>query len=95
LLFHAKRKEQLLRRCRNGILMTEKTARIGQCLKRAGMVRIPASDGECLATYGLDSLLSVMAVIEMQKEFEITISAEAIKADSFSSILALSKIIPD
>jgi hypothetical protein len=75
--------------------MTGKTARIRQCLKRAGLVRMPPGDGEGLAIYGFDSLLSVLAIIEMQEEFGITISAEAIKTDSFNSISMLSKLIPD
>lgn len=75
--------------------MTGKTARIRQCLKLAGLVRMPPDDSEGLAKYGFDSLLSILAIIEMQKEFRITISAEAIKTDSFSSISTLSMLIPD
>jgi hypothetical protein len=77
------------------LLMADKIPRIRQCLKRAGLARVPPGDGECLAIYGLDSLLSVLAVIEMQKEFGITISADAITIDSFDSVLALSKLVPD
>jgi len=75
--------------------MADKIRRVRQCLKRAGLFRIPTGAEESLAIYGLDSLLAVMTVIEMQKEFRMTILAEDIKPDSFNSILTLSKLIPD
>ena len=73
----------------------EKTERVRECLRRAGLFLIPAGDEEALAPYGFDSLLSVMTVIEMQKEFRITISTESIRPDSFTSVKNLSHLIPD
>ena len=73
----------------------DKNARIRECLRRAGMVRLPQGDADDLAACGMDSLLSVLTVIELQKEFATRIPANAVKAASFESINHLAALVPD
>jgi acyl carrier protein len=73
----------------------DKSARVRECLRRAGLSRLPPGDADDLGAYGLDSLLSVLTVIELQKEFGITIPASAVMDASFDSIDHLVTLIPD
>ena len=73
----------------------DKSARIRDCLRRAGVSRVPPADEDDLGAYGLDSLLSVLTVIELQKEFGIKIPVSAVTAASFDSIDRLAALIPD
>jgi acyl carrier protein len=73
----------------------EKSARVRECLRRAGLSRLPAGDTDDLGVYGLDSLLSVLTVIELRKEFGTPIPASAVTAASFDSISHLAALVPD
>jgi acyl carrier protein len=73
----------------------DKSARIRACLTRAGLSRLPPGDAGDLAAYGLDSLLSVLTVIEIQKEFGIAIPANVVTDASFDSVNHLATLIPD
>jgi D-alanine--poly(phosphoribitol) ligase subunit 2 len=75
--------------------VTNKSERVRTCLQRAGLPRLPPGDDDDLGACGLDSLLCVMAVVELQKEFEILIPASAITNRSFDSVRELSALIPD
>ena len=73
----------------------DKNARVRECLMRAGLPRLPPGDADDLGAYGLDSLLSVLTVIELQKEFGVSIPASAVNAASFDSIDDLAALVPD
>jgi acyl carrier protein len=72
----------------------EKSARVRECLRRAGLPRLPSRDTDDLAACGLDSLMSVLAVIELQKEFGITIPARSVTGTSFESVERLAALVP-
>jgi acyl carrier protein len=69
--------------------------RIRECLLRAGLARVPAGEEEDLAGYGLDSLISVLMIIEMQKEFGIVISTGRIRPGSFQNMRSLLALLPE
>lgn len=73
----------------------DKSARVRACLRRAGVSRLPPGDADDLGAYGLDSLLSVLTVIELQKEFGVTIPASAVTDKAFDSINHVASLIPD
>ncbi len=72
-----------------------KNARIRECLRRAGLVRLPRGDADDLVACGMDSLLSVLTVIELQKEFATLIPPHAVKVASFDSVDHLAALVPD
>ena len=72
-----------------------KVDRVRSCLIRAGLAHAPAGEWEELAAYGLDSLLAVLTVIELQKEFGIIISSRAVQPDSFRNLKRLSDLVPE
>ncbi len=72
----------------------DKHARVRACLRRAGLARLPPDDSTDLGAYGLDSLLVVLTVIELQKEFQTQIPANAVTAASFASVNHLAALIP-
>jgi acyl carrier protein len=74
---------------------TVKFDRIRECLIRAGLPHVPAGEQEELAAYGFDSLLAVLAVIELQKEFGIVIPSQTIGPGSFRTLRALSRLLPE
>jgi acyl carrier protein len=72
-----------------------KIDRVKQCLVRAGVTRLPPDAGESLTAYGLDSLVSVLIVIELQKEFGIAIPSRLIGPETFGSVKTLAGLVPD
>jgi acyl carrier protein len=72
-----------------------KNARIRDCLTRAGLERLPPGDADDLHACGLDSLLSVLTIIELQKEFETRIQADRVTESSFDSVDNLATLVPD
>jgi acyl carrier protein len=73
----------------------DKTARVRECVRRAGLERLPSGNADDLRACGLDSLLSVLTVIELQKEFGIRIPANAVTDSSFACIDNLATLVPD
>jgi acyl carrier protein len=73
----------------------DKSARVKECLRRAGLERLPAEDTDDLRACGLDSLLSVLTLVELQREFGIRIPASAVTDTSFASVDHLAALIPD
>jgi acyl carrier protein len=73
----------------------DKTARVRECLKRAGLARLPPGDADDLRAWGVDSLLAVLAVIELQKEFGVRIPANTVTESSFDNIERLAALVPD
>jgi D-alanine--poly(phosphoribitol) ligase subunit 2 len=72
-----------------------KSARIRACLERAGLPRLPPDDASDLASCGLDSLLAVLTILELQKEFRVTIPAREATPAAFETIESLSFLIQD
>lgn len=73
----------------------DKSARIRACLERAGLPRVPPDDTSDLARCGLDSLLAVLTIVELQKEFRVTVPAREVTPATFETIESLSSLIPD
>lgn len=63
--------------------------RIKNCLKMAGLNEIPQDDGANLALYGFDSLLTVLTVAQLEKEFDIKIESETFDQAHFTSVKSL------
>jgi acyl carrier protein len=76
--------------------MTNDThARVRACLLRAGLAHLPPEDSSDLGAYGLDSLVSVLVVIELEKEFGVTIPSRALTREAFHSVAQLACLIPE
>jgi len=73
----------------------DKNARIRACVRRAGLRELPPGDADDLGPYGLDSLLAVLTVIEIQKEFATVVPASAVRDASFDTIDHLAALVPD
>jgi acyl carrier protein len=73
----------------------DKKARVRECLRRAGLARLPQGDGDDLVTCGMDSLLAVLTVIELEREFAARIPANSVRAASFESVNHLAALVPD
>lgn len=73
----------------------DKNARVRACVRRAGLPQLPPGDAEDLGPYGFDSLLAVLTVIELQKEFGIDVPASSVRAVSFDTIEHLAGLVPD
>lgn len=68
---------------------------INQSLKNAGIMVLPNCTDENLEDYGLDSLVRAMAIIELERAFNIHISPndlDKIKLNSVDDFLALLKL---
>lgn len=63
-------------------------------MSRAGLQRLPPGDADDLGPYGFDSLLAVLTIIELQKEFGVTVPARAVSAASFDTIEHLAALVP-
>ncbi len=63
--------------------------RIGRALRAAGMETLPEDVHEDLAVHGMDSLMMVLSVAELEKEFGLRISAQAFSEESFLTLHAL------
>lgn len=72
-----------------------KVARVRECLKRAGLVSPPLHDTDDLRACGLDSLLCVLTLIELQREFGVRIPASTVTDSSFDSIDRVAALVPD
>lgn len=63
--------------------------RIGKALRAAGMAEVPSSPSEELAAYGMDSLMMVLAVAALEKEFSLRISGREFSEDVFRDLESL------
>jgi acyl carrier protein len=73
----------------------DKLARVRECVKRAGLARLPPGNADDLRAWGLDSLLCVLTLLEIQKDFGVRIPANTVTESSFDSIEQLAGLIPD
>ena len=69
-------------------------ARVRACLLRAGLQRLPPGDSDDLGPFGLDSLVAVLTVIELEKEFGVTIPSRALTPHVFDNVSQLATLIP-
>lgn len=63
--------------------------RIGKALRAAGMAELPASPSEELAAYGMDSLMMVLSVAALEKEFSLRIPGREFSEDVFQDLDSL------
>lgn len=63
--------------------------RISKALRAAGLAELPASPSEELALYGMDSLMMVLSVAALEKEFSLRISGREFSEDCFRDLSAL------
>jgi acyl carrier protein len=66
------------------------TSRILAVLERAGMSPLPKSAEESLEAYGVDSLMMVMIVTELEVEFGIKVPSSRVDEALFKNIATLS-----
>lgn len=67
----------------------ELVERIGKALRAAGMEEVPASTSEALSAYGMDSLMMVLSVAALEKEFSLRISGRDFSEAAFQSLASL------
>lgn len=63
--------------------------RISKALRAAGMAELPSSPSEELSLYGMDSLMMVLSVAALEKEFSLRISGREFSEDCFRDLNAL------
>jgi acyl carrier protein len=63
--------------------------RISKALRAAGMAELPSSPSEELSLYGMDSLMMVLSVAALEKEFSLRISGREFSEDFFRDLNAL------
>ena len=66
--------------------------RIEKVLLSIGLAAVPSSS-ESLADCGFDSLLIVLSVSALEKEFSLRIPADRVDEESFSSIDSLEQLL--
>ncbi|QSQ17416.1 acyl carrier protein [Myxococcus landrumensis] len=69
----------------------ELNERMGKALRAAGMEDVPRDTSEPLAAYGMDSLLMVLSVAALEKEFSLRISGHEFSESSFESLDTLAR----
>lgn len=67
----------------------ELVERIGKALRAAGMEDVPAGLSEPLSAYGMDSLMMVLSVAALEKEFSLRISGRDFSEAAFSTLDSL------
>lgn len=60
--------------------------RIGRALRRAGLEEVPGDVHASLADHGMDSLIMVLSVAELECEFALSIPTEEFSEDSFRTL---------
>ncbi|KFE68266.1 hypothetical protein DB31_7503 [Hyalangium minutum] len=63
--------------------------RISKALRAAGMAELPTSPSEELSLYGMDSLMMVLSVAALEKEFSLRISGHEFSEEYFRDLDAL------
>lgn len=63
--------------------------RIGKALRAAGMAELPSSPSEELAIYGMDSLMMVLCVAALEKEFSLRILGREFSEEAFKDLDSL------
>jgi acyl carrier protein len=63
--------------------------RIGRALRAAGLPQVPEDVHEELSLHGMDSLMMVLSVAALEKEFALRIPAHAFSEEAFQTLEAL------
>jgi acyl carrier protein len=69
--------------------------RVRKVLLAAGLSSLPDSAEESLVDYGLDSLMMVLAVAQLEKEFSIKIPGEKVEEENFSTISRVTQLVQE
>ena len=67
--------------------------RIRESIKRAGLSDLPHESSVTLADFGFDSLMVVLTVSQLEKEFKIKIPASSIEENTFESLATIEKFL--
>jgi acyl carrier protein len=67
--------------------------RIRRALTRAGMTELPDDIDAPLADHGMDSLIMVLSVAELEREFALSITAHAFSEESFRTLGAVRALV--
>ena len=65
--------------------------RVRAILEKVGMSPSPEKGDDALLDYGFDSLMMVLIIAELEKEFKIKIPASTIDEEIFSTLDSLEK----
>lgn len=69
--------------------------RIRKSLLAIGMPSVPTDPNENLEDHGLDSLMMVLAVAQLEKEFAIKIPGSKVEEANFSTIAQLAQLVEE
>ena len=64
-------------------------SRIREAIKRAGLPELPDEPRALLSDYGFDSLMTVLTVSQLEREFQVKIPASTIEDQSFESLASI------
>ena len=67
--------------------------RIRSALAQAGLAEVPADIHASLADYGMDSLIMVLSVAELERAFSVTIAAGDFSEAAFESLAAVQALL--
>jgi acyl carrier protein len=67
----------------------ETLERIGRALRAAGLPEVPEDVHEELSLHGMDSLMMVLSVAALEKEFALLIPAHAFSEEAFKTLESL------
>ena len=67
--------------------------KIKQAIQRAGLETLPENDKDDLIDYGMDSLMMVLSVAELEKLFKIKIPASLFSEEKFESIHSIKEFM--
>lgn len=67
--------------------------RIRSALQQAGLAEVPADIHAPLADHGMDSLLMVLSVAELERAFAVAISADDFSEAAFESLAAVQALL--
>lgn len=72
---------------------SDELARIRSALQRAGLAEVPEDPHAPLADYGMDSLLMVLSVAELERAFGVTIDAGQFSEAAFDNLAAVHALL--
>jgi acyl carrier protein len=67
--------------------------RIRRALARAGMAELPDDIDAPLADHGMDSLIMVLSVAELEREFAVSITAHELIEQSFRTLSSVRELL--
>jgi acyl carrier protein len=67
--------------------------RIRRALTRAGMAELPDDIDTPLAEHGMDSLIMVLSLAELEREFAVSITAHELIEQSFRTLSSVRELL--